>query len=99
MVVILGIGSNFCEYYMVTPQFGGMSGVLYGLFGYIWIRSLCDPSSGLVLSSSTVGMMLVWFFLCLVNVIPNVANWAHGGGLFLGMLWGALPLAGKYLRS
>jgi membrane associated rhomboid family serine protease len=37
-------------------------------------------------------MMLVWFFACMVNVIPgmipNVANWAHAVGLGLGMAWG-----------
>jgi membrane-associated PAP2 superfamily phosphatase len=37
--------------------------------------------------------MLVWFFLCLSNVIPNVANVCHAVGLILGMLIGAAPMA------
>jgi GlpG protein len=99
IVVMLAIGSNFGQYFWEGPIFGGMSGVVYGLLGYIWIRGRCDPSSGLILSSTTVWMMLVWFFLCVANVIPNVANGAHAAGLILGMLWGAAPMAGKFLRS
>jgi GlpG protein len=99
MVVVLGVGSNFGQYLVSGPDFGGMSGVVYALLGYIWMRSRCDPSSGLMLSPVTIWMMLVWFFLCLFHVIPNVANGAHAAGLVLGMLWGAAPMAGKIFHS
>jgi GlpG protein len=99
MVVVLGIGSNFGQYLWAGPFFGGMSGVVYALLGYIWMRSRCDPASGLMLSSATVLMMLVWFFLCLFNVIPNVANGAHAAGLVLGMLWGAAPMGRRLFGS
>jgi GlpG protein len=74
-----------------------MSGVLYGLFGYIWLRSQCDPNSGLGLSSATVAMMIVWFFLCLFGVIGNVANGTHVVGFILGMAWGAAPMTKRFL--
>ena len=62
-----------------------MSGVVYGLFGYIWIKGKFDPRSGLGLPQQTVFMMLGWFVAC-VFIIPNVANWAHGIGLVAGMV-------------
>ena len=65
--------------------FGGMSGVVYGLFGYMWIKGKLDPRSGLGLPSQTVTAMLVWHVLCVVGVIPHVANWCHGIGLVTGM--------------
>ena len=68
-----------------NPWFGGMSGVVYGLFGYIWIKGKLDPRSGLGLPQQTVFMMLGWHVLCVVGVIPNVANWCHGIGLVTGM--------------
>jgi membrane associated rhomboid family serine protease len=34
--------------------------------------------------------MLVWFVLCLVKIIPNVANTVHGIGLAVGVVWGCL---------
>jgi membrane associated rhomboid family serine protease len=45
LVVTIGIGSNLGQYFYNGPEFGGMSGVLYGLLGYIWLRGQCDPAS------------------------------------------------------
>lgn len=91
MVLVLALGSNVGQYALANPYFGGMSGVLYGLFGYIWIRGQADPGSGLALSSMTVMIMLVWFFLCLAGLLGNVANGTHAVGLVMGMIWGAVP--------
>ena len=91
LVVVIAACSNLAQVYIGhSPVFGGMSGVVYGLLGYIWIRGRFDPGSGLFLHQSTVMMMLIWFFACLVGIIPHVANAAHGAGLVLGMVWGFL---------
>jgi len=99
LVAVLGVASNLGQYFVGGPFFGGMSGVLYGLFGYIWLRGQCDPASGLALHPTTVWMMLAWFFLCLFGIIPNVANVTHVVGLALGILWGAAPMARRFLRG
>jgi len=99
LVLVIGIGSNLGQDWVAGPMFGGMSGVIYGLFGFIWMRGKLDPASGLRLPQADVVMMVGWFFLCLFHIIPNVANGAHGFGLALGMIWGAAPpLAKKLLR-
>ena len=82
--------SDFGQYYISGPVFGGMSGVVYGLLGYIWIRGKFDPGSGLFLHPSTVNMMLIWFVLCYSNLLGPVANTAHAVGLIVGMAWGYL---------
>ena len=87
-VVIVAAVSNVAQFFYHGPAFGGMSGVVYGLIGYIWIRGRIEPGSGLVLHRYVVITSLVWFFACLANIIPDVANAAHGAGLGLGMLWG-----------
>ena len=69
-------------------MFGGMSGVVYGLLGYIWIRGKYDASSNLFVHPQTVMMMIIWFFLCLIGLIGNVANTVHGIGLATGIIWG-----------
>jgi GlpG protein len=89
VVVIAGL-SNVAQYAVSGPIFGGMSGVVYGLLGYIWIRGKFDPASGLFLHQTTVVMMLVWFFLCYTGWIGRVANTAHAAGLVAGMAWGYL---------
>ncbi len=88
LVLVIAAASNLGQYLVSGPSFGGMSGVVYGLLGYIWIRGKFDSFSGLFLHRQTVVMMIFWFFLCLSGVIGNVANMAHGVGLVLGMAWG-----------
>jgi GlpG protein len=91
LTVVIGICSNLGEVYIGhTPDFGGMSGVLYGLLGYIWLRGKFDPGSGLYLHPYTVIMMIVWFFACYTGFIGAVANTAHAVGLGMGMAWGFL---------
>lgn len=90
LVLFLGLAvfSNLAQYIVGGPTFGGMSGVVYGLLGYVWIRGKFDPLSGLFVHPSTVVMMIIWFFLCLSGAIGHVANTAHAAGLLLGMGWG-----------
>jgi GlpG protein len=90
LVLVIAVCSNLAQYPFSGPDFCGMSGVVFGLAGYVWIRGKFDPSSGLYLHPSTVTTMLLWFFLCLVGVIPNIANATHASGLALGMAWGFL---------
>jgi len=90
LVVVCAAGSNLAQYFVSGNHFGGMSGVVYALFGYIWIRGKFDPASGLFLHPSTVTMMIVWYFVCLVGLMSGVANTAHGVGLAMGMAWGWL---------
>jgi len=88
LVLVSGVVSNFGQFALASPFFGGMSGVVYGLFGYVWMRSKFDPASGLRVDSNTVMWMIGWFVVCLTGVIGPVANFAHGVGLAVGMVWG-----------
>ncbi|MBT7405866.1 MAG: rhomboid family intramembrane serine protease [Opitutae bacterium] len=87
-VLITAIISNFAQFQFAGPAFGGMSGVVYALFGYVWIKGRFDPGDGLFIHQTTALIMLGWFCLCFV--IPNfgIANWAHAGGLLTGSAWG-----------
>lgn len=90
LVLVIACLSNFGQYYVAGPIFGGMSGVVYGLLGYVWIRGRFDPASGLFLHPSTVNMMLIWFVLCYTGLLGPVANTAHAVGLVTGVAWGYL---------
>lgn len=75
-----------------TMLVGGMSGVLYGLFGYIWMKMTFDPKCGLYVSMSTVAILIIWMFVCMNPAFEmNIGNWAHGIGLIAGMILGYLP--------
>lgn len=88
--------SNYAQWVAGEGQlFGGMSGVVYGLFGYIWIKSRLFPEEGFSIDQGTVMMLMLWFFLGWTGILP-IANWAHGFGLGSGM---ALALAPGMRRN
>ena len=90
LVLVIAACSDFAQFWFGGPVFGGMSGVVYGLLGYIWMRGKFGPGSGLYLHPSTVTMMIIWFFACFTPIVPHVANAAHAVGLVMGMVWGYL---------
>jgi GlpG protein len=67
-----------------NPNFGGMSGVNYALFGYIWLRSR-GGLAGYMIHPNTVFMMLGWLVVCMTGMLGGVANTAHVVGLLVGM--------------
>ena len=90
LVLGLAAGSNIAQYAVFGPGFGGMSGVVYGLFGYIWLRGKFDPASGLFMDRQNIMLMIVWFLVCFTGLVGPVANGAHAAGLALGAACGYL---------
>ncbi|MFH1024699.1 MAG: rhomboid family intramembrane serine protease [Planctomycetota bacterium] len=82
--------SNIAQYATNGPIFGGLSGVNYALFGYVWISGKFNPRAELTLSPHNTTLMLGWFILCLTGLMGNVANTAHAAGLAAGAVWGYL---------
>ena len=74
--------------YYGSPFFLGYYGVLYGLFGYLWVRSNHDPTFGIMIAQQSIMILMVWFVLCWVGLMGNVANLAHTGGLVAGVIIG-----------
>jgi len=87
-ILVVAAISNLSQFLISGPRFGGMSGVVYGMLGYVWIRGKYDPFSGYFLNPPVVYMMLIWLGVCMVGWIPNVANTVHVVGLVTGMAWG-----------
>lgn len=101
MVLLIAVVSNLLQYAMTKrPGFGGMSGVNYGLFGYLWMKTYYDPDAGMALPQSTIVILLIFFALCWTNVgiFRNIANWAHAGGLIVGVILGYFPVAVRELK-
>ncbi len=94
LVLVCGVVSNLAQFYLgaSTPPslFGGLSGVIYALFGYLWMHSVFNHTLNLNLPKQFVVIMLLWLVLCWIGVIPNVANWAHTAGLICGLIIGVL---------
>lgn len=90
VTVITSLAANILQFSVTGPNFGGLSGVVYGLLGYIWMYSRTNPASGLMIRKPVVVFMLIWLVVCWVGLSGMVANEAHFGGLASGCVLGVL---------
>jgi GlpG protein len=88
LVLIIGALSNLGQFYMSGPRFGGMSGVVFGLLGYVWMQGKFNPAAEMSLHKETVTLMIIWFFLGLTGLVGHIANTAHAVGAITGIAWG-----------
>ncbi|WP_448565855.1 rhomboid family intramembrane serine protease GlpG [Thalassotalea ganghwensis] len=85
LLVISAICSNVGQYLVTGPNFGGLSGVVYALVGFVWIAGWLAPQRGLILSKPIIGFLLIWLMLGFTDFMPiNMANTAHLVGLISG---------------
>jgi GlpG protein len=82
------IVSNLGQFFVSGANFGGLSGVVYALVGFIWWTDYLAPEKGLHLSKPIIGFLLFWLLLGFVDLLPvNVANTAHLLGLVSGCFY------------
>ena len=87
ILLISAIVSNLGQYLVSGSNFGGLSGVVYALVGFVWWFGYLAPERGLSLAKPLVGFLLFWLVLGFVDLLPvNVANTAHLLGLISGCL-------------
>ena len=96
LVMVIATGSNLAQYYVSGPAFLGISGVVFGLLGFIWMKGKHDPNFGIQLPQVVVFMMLLWLVLGYTGTLERgvglrIANTAHSAGLVMGMLCAFLP--------
>ena len=73
----------------IRTNFGGLSGVVYAVFGFLWIRGTLDPWVGYKIPPTMIIILVGWMFLGIFHAFGEsfvMANWAHGGGLVVGMV-------------
>lgn len=89
LVVITAISallSGFIQHQFSGPWFGGLSGVVYALMGYVWLRGERDPDSGIYLQRGLIIFSLVWLVAGWFDLFGmSIANGAHVTGLVVGL--------------
>ncbi|GAA5192867.1 rhomboid family intramembrane serine protease GlpG [Ferrimonas gelatinilytica] len=85
LLLVAGTLPNLAQFALQGPNFGGLSGVVYALVGYCWISGRFNPNSVLALPPAYVGFLLLWLALGFMGMM-NMANYAHLGGLLVGMV-------------
>ncbi|WP_163936451.1 rhomboid family intramembrane serine protease GlpG [Paraferrimonas sp. SM1919] len=91
LLLAAGVVPCILQYLLEGPNFGGLSGVVYGLFGYVWVLGRMAPQLGITIPNSYLMFMIGWMLLGFMEVLGlNMANYAHLGGLLVGVLQGWL---------
>jgi len=90
LLLLSGLLSNMAQYPISGAHFGGLSGVVYGLFGYLWVVSRFDKASGVHIPNAIVIQIVAWLMLgftgWLDDLVGPMANMAHLIGLVVGLL-------------
>jgi membrane associated rhomboid family serine protease len=90
LFTLLAAGSNAAELTLLHGGVG-LSGVGYGLFGFLWYfwkRAPDDDRFAGGVDQRTEALFVTWFFACILLTITDVlpvANIAHGVGAVLGL--------------
>jgi len=111
MTVSIAVVSNTLQYaWSENPLFGGLSGVLFGLIGYSWLKSRYDPAGPIHMPSDVMTYTMVFFVLGILRdippldaflgaVLPRMANTAHAVGLVMGLAFVWIPAEFKRWRG
>lgn len=98
--VVVAAISNLAQYlWQPNTMFGGMSGVVYALLGFVMVSHKLAPRPLTAVPAGIIGFMLFWLVLCMSGAIDvfvggGVANAAHLGGLIAGCLFALV----RYLK-
>jgi len=98
IVTATSLAANLLQFEFGSWRFLGLSGVVFGLFGYLWVKGKLDPDDGLGVSAYETRAILLWYIICWFGWFMPIANWAHTGGLMMGVLLGVMSAAWRRLR-
>jgi membrane associated rhomboid family serine protease len=100
LYAFFAIGSSAAQLLVSKAGLIGASGVVYGLFGFLWVMSRRRDDAAFAADPSVVQTMLGWLAVCfVVNLMGgNIGNTAHAVGLALGWLTGQTFVARRKWR-
>lgn len=98
LVLVIAVISNVVQFHWNGPRFGGMSGVVFGMIGFVWMQGRTQPHAGLALRPETIAYSFFWLLLCYSGTVGPVANEAHLGGFLVGIFLGSWQAMWTSLR-
>tara|TARA_B100000795_G_scaffold208298_1_gene161782 strand:+ start:420 stop:1307 length:888 start_codon:yes stop_codon:yes gene_type:complete len=103
LLLVTSLAANVAQAWQEASLFGGLSGVIYGLLGYIWVIDRYNAPR-YHLPQSILIFMLLWLLLGVSGLFSALgfgamANMAHLGGLVAGVVWAFLHTLLWRIRS
>lgn len=94
LTLATALATDVLQFAFGSWRFGGMSGVNYGLVGYVFVKGKLDPNDGLGMSRDQAAYAFLFFVICWFS--PMVANFGHLGGLVMGVTLGCLSAGWRH---
>ena len=97
LYVFFAMSSSAAQLLVSNSGWGviGASGVVYGLFGFLWVMSRRRDDAADAANRHTIETMFAWLAICaVINYFGgSIGNTAHAMGLLLGWLVGQIFVA------
>ncbi len=98
LILVTGIVSNSAQAWVSFPiGFGGMSGVVYGLFAYVWLVGRVTKEPAFRLPPALFPIMVIFMLISWLGVFDwlaggEVADTAHTVGFVTGLMCALISL-------
>lgn len=87
ITLVSALVSGWAQSRLSGTHFGGLSGVVYALMGYVWLRGEREPDGYLSMPRSLMAFALLWLVAGYFDILGmSIANAAHVAGLVVGLL-------------
>ncbi|WP_075187788.1 rhomboid family intramembrane serine protease [Teredinibacter haidensis] len=97
--LLIAASSNACQWWFYGPQFGGLSGVVYGLLSYCWLQAALGRRAAYRIDGTFTLVLLALIPLAATGMFGKFSDAAHISGLFSGaVLAGFVLLFRKYKK-
>ncbi len=95
LVLVAGAVSNIAQGMVTMAIFGGMSGVVYALLGYLFITDKLSSSHHQRVPNNIAYFLIVFMLIAMTGLLGiAIANTAHVIGFIVGIVFAVL----RYLR-
>ncbi|MCG8709708.1 rhomboid family intramembrane serine protease GlpG [Brenneria sp. 4F2] len=86
ITLISSVASGWAQSWFSGIYFGGLSGVVYALMGYVWLRGEREPDGHLFMPRGMMIFALLWLIAGYFDILGmSIANAAHVAGLVVGL--------------
>ncbi|MFT4924278.1 MAG: GlpG protein [Phenylobacterium sp.] len=90
LLMVAALISNSIEFIMLDHRFGGLSGVNFALFGFLFSFDRLKPDGPLYVDKSLSIGIFVFLLLSATDWLGNFAFYGHLSGLVVGLIAGWL---------
>ena len=86
-MLVSALFSNWAQSLFTDSNFGGLSGVVYALIGYVGLTGIRNPEKGIGAPTGLIGFSILWIVAGYMGVLgDSIGNTAHFAGFLIGLL-------------